>query len=309
MRTAFVGTLILLGSLPASTTADDKEAEIVKTMRSEVQKNVLANVVLDDLFSSDGGKSFAAGRAYKKLFSHVGLAGLKALAEDEDTGIALQAALELHKKVVKRDTPIPNRTNWVFDKKPMEEFLKFAAKRLKTEPPAWWGAVLVKGEVFPDSHHAFITKNEGLLPATAKVKVEKDEVVLTSGKQSVKVPKVVFGKVESDLDSPPVILCGESLSFIARPVCCGHPYDVICVDSKTGKKQWAAPVWASCHISHTGPPSPDYIEIRRHEDTVIVYGCEIFSVYAEAFDAKTGKCQFRFCTCYWGFNSEQWGLK
>ena len=30
---------------------------------------------------------------------------------------------------------------------------------------------------------------------------------------------------------------------------------------------------------------------------------------AEGFDAKTGKSQFRFCTCYWFNFSEAWDLK
>jgi hypothetical protein len=32
---------------------------------------------------------------------------------------------------VKRDPPIEGRTNWIFDKKPMEEFVGLVAKRLK----------------------------------------------------------------------------------------------------------------------------------------------------------------------------------
>jgi hypothetical protein len=300
MRPAFVGTLILVASLLASATADDKEAEKLKAMRNEVLK---------DLFAAED-KSSAVADAYKKLFTHVWLAELKKFMEDEDTSIALQAAWELHRKAVKRDPPIPGRTDWVFDKKPMEEFLKLAAKRLKTELPAWWEATLLKGEVFPGRHHAFIT-NEGPLPPPAKVKVEKDGVVLTSGKQSVKVPKEEFDKAAGDFDigTPPVILCGEELSFIARPVFRSYPFEVICVDSKTGKKQWAVTVWAARRGSSTGPAGVNPVEIRRHGDTVIVYGCESHGMYAEGFDAKSGKCQFRFCTCYWFNFSEAWGLK
>jgi hypothetical protein len=39
-----------------------------------------------------------------------------------------------------------------------------------------------------------------------------------------------------------------------------------------------------------------------------VYGCDSHGMYAEGFDAKTGKCRFRFCTCYWFNFSEAWGL-
>jgi hypothetical protein len=292
--------LILLASLTSSATAGDKEAEKVKALRNEVLKELFA--------AEDESATVAA--AYKKLFTHVGLAGLKTLAEDEDTSIALQAAWELHNKAVKRDQPTLGRSGWVLDKKPMEEFLKLVAKRLKTEPPAWWGATLLKGDVYPGRHHAFID-DEGPLPPTATVKVEKDDMVFTSGKQSVKVPKAEFDKATGDFDigTPPVILCGESLSFLARPVFRGYPFEVICVDSRTGKKQWAVTVWAARRGFSSGPAGVNPVEIRRSGDTVIVYGCESHGMYAEGFDAKSGACRFRFCTCYWFNFSEAWGLK
>jgi hypothetical protein len=299
MRPAFIGTLILVASLPVSATSDDKEAEKVKAMRNEVLENLLP----------EESSSFAAAKAYKKLFTHVRLRGLKTLAEDEDTSIALQAAWELHRKVVKRDPPSPGSSDWIFDKKPLEEFLEFAAKRLKTEPPTWWKASLLKGSVFPGHHHAF--DKEGPLPPPATVKVEKDEVVLTSGKQSIKIPKVEFDKGISDFDRdiPTVILCGETLSFVARPAIRGYPYKFICVDSRTGQKQWEVLVWAVRTGPSTGASVVDPVEIRRQGDTVIIYGSGTFGMYAEGFDAKTGKCQFRFCTCYWFNFSEEWGLE
>ena len=300
MRPVLVGCLLLVATLPATAPADDKEAEKVKAMRNEVLK---------DLFASED-KSAAVAGAYKKLCTHVGLAGLKKLAEDEDISIALQAAWELHRKPVKRNPPIPGRTDWVFDKKPMEEFLGFAAKRLKAEPPAWWGATLLKRDVFPGQHHAFID-NEGPPPPAARVKVEKDDVVITAGKQSIKIPKAEFDKAAGELDigTPPVILGGAELSVVARPVFRGYPFEVIAVDSKTGKKLWAATVWAARRGFSSGPAEVNPVEIRRQGDTVVVYGCESHGMYAEGFDAKTGKCQFRFCTCYWFNNLEAWGLK
>jgi hypothetical protein len=300
MRLVLVSSTLFVASLLGTTSADDKDAEKVKAMR---------NVVLKDLFASEDKSAEVAG-AYKRLFTHVGLAGLKKVAEDEDTSIALQAAWELHRKSVKRDPPVLDRTDWVFDKKSMEEFLKFVAKRLKAKPPAWWGATLLKGDVFPGQHHAFID-NEGPLPPAATVKVEKDHVAITSGKQSVKIPKADFDKAAGDLDigTSPVIMCGAELSFIARPVFRGYPFEVIGVDFKTGKKSWGATVWAARRGFSSGPAGVNPVEIRRQGDTVIVYGCESHGMYAEGFDAKTGKCQFRFCTCYWFNNSEAWGLK
>ena len=81
------------------------------------------------------------------------------------------------------------------------------------------------------------------------------------------------------------------------------------MDSKTGKKQWTRTAWAARRGAASGPEGGSQIEIRRHGDTVIVYGCESHGMYAEGFEARTGKCQFRFCTCYWFNFSEAWGIK
>jgi len=148
-------------------------------------------------------------KAYKTLFMDVGVNGVKKLINDEDTSIALEAAWETHRKAVKREPADRNRTPWVFDKKQIEQFLGVFAKRLKAEPPAWWRATLLKGEVFPRMHHGFPV--EGELPAPAKVDVQKDEVIITSRKQVTRLPKAVYDKVASfvDIDADPVALWGE----------------------------------------------------------------------------------------------------
>jgi hypothetical protein len=95
---------------------------------------------------------------------------------------------------VKRSPPSPRRTDWGFDQKQIQDFLEFMAKRVTVEPPQWWRATMVKGEVFPNRHHAFIDI-EGDLPAAPKVDVEKGEVTITSGNQSIKLGKAVYDGV------------------------------------------------------------------------------------------------------------------
>jgi hypothetical protein len=177
------------------------------------------------------------------------------LAEDADTSIALQAAWELHRKPVKRHPPIPRRTDWVFDKQPMEECLRFVAKRLKAQPPAWWAATLLKGDVFPNQHHAFIDLEDDL-PAAAKVEVGNEKVTVKSGKQSITLPKEVYDKSVSspDIGTPPVALLGAGQSFIARPWARGYPFEVIGLDSRTGRKLWTALVWAARRGVHRETP-------------------------------------------------------
>jgi hypothetical protein len=289
-----------MAAIPAAASDGAKEAQEIRALRSEVLKG---------LFAAEGRSAAVAG-AYKNLFTYVGLARLKKLADDEDKSIALQAAWELHRKPVKRSPPMRYRTAWGFDKKRIEEFLGFVAKRLTTEPPEWWGATLMAGDVFPNQHHAFIDI-EGGLPTAPKVQVDKDEVTITLGNQLLRLPKMVYGgeSAFADIGPPAVVLVGAKQSFVARPTFRGYPFNVVGVDSKTGGKLWLALVWAARRGFSSGPARVNPVEIRRQGDTVIVYGCDSHGMYAEGFDAKTGKCQFRFCTCYWFNFSEAWGLK
>ena len=64
MRLVLLGSTLFVASLLGTTSADDKETEKVKAMRKEV---------LRDLFASEDKSAEVAG-AYKRLFTHVGLA-------------------------------------------------------------------------------------------------------------------------------------------------------------------------------------------------------------------------------------------
>jgi hypothetical protein len=279
---------------------DSKRSEKIKGLRERILKAQ----------QGDAGSSAEAAAAYKELFTYVGRNGLKDLTKDKDTSIALQAAWEVHKKVIKRDPPLAGRTNWVFDKRPTEAFLAFFAERVKAKPPAWWRTNLLNGEVFPDRHHAFITLADDV-PEAPEVEVQEEEVVITVGKRTVHIAKAAYDKVASfpEIGVDPVALWGEEQSFFARPTFRGYPFKAAGVNSKTGEKLWVASVWAARRGFSSGPAGNNPVEIRREGDTVIVYGCESHGLYAEGFDAKTGKCRFRFCTCYWFNFSEAWGLK
>jgi hypothetical protein len=254
--------------------------------------------------------SQSAAEAFEELFTWVGREGLNELTEDENTSIALQAAWETHKKAVKRDPPIRHRTEWGFDEKAIREFLGVLAKRIEAEPPDWWQATLVKGDVFPERHHAFIGLAERL-PTRPEIIVQKDEVLVTTGRQSIRIARASYERAMSvpDVRTASAALWGAKQSFFACPTDRGYPFNAVCVDSKTGKQRWTASVWAARRGFSSGPPGRHLVEIRREGDTVIVYGCESHGMYAEGFDVETGKCRFRFCTCYWFNFSEAWALK
>jgi len=71
---------------------------------------------VDAIRSKKPSSSGVAAEAYKALFEKLGLGRLSALMKDEDTSIALQAAWEHYKKVVKRRVPLEARTDWILDR-------------------------------------------------------------------------------------------------------------------------------------------------------------------------------------------------
>ena len=50
------------------------------------------------------------------------------------------------------------------------------------------------------------------------------------------------------------------------------------------------------------------VESVSSEGSVLVFGGESHGMYLEAFDEKTGKCLYRFCTCYRFNFSESWNV-
>jgi hypothetical protein len=79
-------------------------------------------------------------------------------------------------------------------------------------------------------------------------------------------------------------------------------------EGQGGKPAWKADVWSAGRTILAGR-SYHKVELRQKGDTVYLFGAESHGMYVEAFDVATGKCRFRFCTCYWFNNSERWGLK
>lgn len=302
--------LVLVAPRNVALCSDLKEEEKVQALREAVLKAQAKAISLNKESNADRDSATVA-RAYKAMFTHLGLKGLKSLERDADTSIALQAMWETHKKTILRKPTIPGRTDWVFDQAPMKEFLSLFAKRVHSEPPEWWRIALLGGEVFPGLHHAFIGKPVNV-PARQKVSFKDEVVIVETAEHSFRVSDAVYGEAytASSGSKDSVALWGPEQSFFAIPSFRGYPYKVFGLDSKTGEKIWTASVWAARRGFSSGPPDgPPPVEFRRQGDTLIVYGCDSHGMYAEGFDVKTGSCQFRFCTCYWFNFSEEWKLE
>ena len=104
-------------------------------------------------------------------------------------------------------------------------------------------------------------------------------------------------------------LVGEKNSVLAAfETKGGFDFTLLRLEGKSGKPSWTADVWGAGRTLGIGLGYHN-VDLRQNGDTVFVFGAECYGMYLEAFDIASGKCRFRFCTCYWFLFSEEWELK
>jgi hypothetical protein len=248
------GALLLLAA--CSTAVAEPADPTQATLRKQVLKASDAN---------------AKAAAYKALFLRVGKARLQELTKDPDTGIALQAAWELHKKAVKRAKPVLHRTNDVYDPDELAKFVAFLKERTKAPVPDWWSETIKTAELFPGRHHYF------------------------------DCPEMRFGQA--------ILSTASGRWFAADYPNAGFSYQLTAHEGKGGRLIWKADVWSAGRLFLQGLGGYHRVELRERGGVVHVFGAESHGMYLEAFEAAAGKNLYRFCTCYWFNFSEEWGLK
>jgi len=285
--------LCCLASAPAAEPEKD-----VKALREEVVK-------------ADTQKAKIYG--YKALFEKVGKAGLPDLMKDEDTGIALQAAWEVHKKLVQRSKEIPPQSSDIYEPDGLKKFVEVLKKRTKAPLPDWWAESITIVEVKPGKFHWFRnkpdlrpkyyeTKDYTRLPEDHELERKADTLVYTVGKRSVEFPKDTFGEGSSNFAG----FVGEKRSAIARYST--SPFEIAGFEGKGGKVVWKSEGWGTGLVVITGSWF-NLVEVVENDGTVYVFGKNPDGMYLEAFDLATGKVEFRFSTSYICLYSEAWNIK
>ncbi len=253
-----------------------------------------------------------AGRAYEFYFLRIGRAGLKDLLNDENTGIALQAAWETHLKPVRQFNSLQQGNDENVEPAELGEFVDFFKQRTKVPVPDWWAATVTK---WPEWPHPFdepiVTGPEAPMNAmftrkNLRVEMKGDMLVCKAGDGSIEFPKNTF---RDPLANSFVGSLGKQRSVVAAYQTSGaFPSELAGFTGKGGTPAWRADVWG-CGRGYYGSLSYHFVEMTERNGIVSLFGVEPFGAYAEAFDAVSGTVQFRFCTSYWGNSSEAWGLK
>lgn len=265
---------------------------------------------------------------YRRLFEKVGRAGLPELTKSEDTGLALQASWELHKRLVKRsDVPgaklhdfFPSDT---YDPNEVRKFVAFLKERTKAPVPDWWAKNVSDLSVKKGDFHAHAGVDEERKDFVAVGDEDRKWYVKKGSTLTCSDDRCVYksGSVTINLQRPRTpwdLFVGNTFVDVRgeQVTCVGvysatyaSGYDMGGFDTKNGKLLWTAKIWALWRGAHSGPSACHRVELTANADTVFVFGEEIGGLYLEAFDLKTGACRFRFCTTYWGDYSESWDIR
>ena len=254
------------------------------------------------------------GEAYQQWFEKLDRAGFTDLANDEDVSIALQASWELHKKSELRGEHITLRTDQIYNEDELKRFVKHLEKVTKAPIPAWWSNCICKVDCFPKEHHAFemlkklpIYKSDigYYVPKVATLMRDQNTLTVSAGGFSAAIPAKFDLRL---VDYLPVAISKDERYVAACSTYAGSPFQVARLDHFGQKAIWISDVWAVRRGVSTGP-AHHLVEIAPKGDTVFVFGAETHGMYLEAFQSDTGKCLYRFCTCYWFNFSEKWNLK
>jgi len=268
----------------------------------------------DQVLKADTAAS--AGKAFEEYFQHLGAAGIRDLLTDKDTGIALQADWEVHKKAIKRPTPIVGRADDIYDRDELKKFLAFLKERTKAPIPDWWAAGITEIDLFPGRHLASgeatrnrpkfkKSKSGKFVPEGANLELVDGTFRYSVGGRTVEFPEATFDNLGECLTG----LLGDKRSVVAAfSDAGGFGYKLAGLEGKGGKPTWKTDVWAAGRTM-LGGYAAHRMELQEKDGVVYVFGAESHGMYLEAFDGATGKCLFRFCNGYWFHFSEAWGQK
>jgi hypothetical protein len=152
---------------------------------------------------------------------------------------------------------------------------------------------------------------EGLLvPEGAELEQIGDTVSYSTGGRTVEFPTTVFrGRPFNDIMLG--LIEEKRSTIISSSNLGGFPFNMAGFEGKGGKPSWEADIWAAGRRLFVGAGGfvNHCVELIYKDGSVFVFGAESHGMYMESFDIATGKCKFRFCTCYWFNFSEKWELK
>ena len=126
-------------------------------------------------------------KAYRLLFEKVGRPGLPDLMKGKDTGLALQASWEFHKKLVKRPKKPDRGPDDTYAPAEMKKFVEFLKDRTKSPVPEWWQLAITDLSVNKGGGHMYFGFNQEPKPLEEMAHVFHGMLVWGNGRSAVRM--------------------------------------------------------------------------------------------------------------------------
>jgi hypothetical protein len=246
-----------------------------------------------------------AHKAYMSVFDTASSDVVNKLRCHSNDSVAVAAAWEK----LEREFPREESVEYVYPRQnEVNRFVGFLEGRLKCELPSWWVATLqsVHGE---KRHWSYYSPAGGVPywgtkdaiatpPATSAVLDDRGLLISLDGK-SVRLATDVLKT--TTIRSPVGAACvsSESSRYAIVYADTRQLYQLICLDRASTNVIWMVDIFAGGLTAlSVGRPGFHYATLALCDDRIIVFGSAYNGMYAEAFDAKSGKPLFRFGTGY-----------
>jgi hypothetical protein len=259
--------------------------------------------------------------AYRRLFREFGHAHAAELLHHDDLGIALHSAWQTGVAGKGRGDAAPQRFLGFLEGRtrlrvPLRWEVGFVSRWFASRPflhraalnPYLPVAKFLKADA--DSIGGFVTEPEPLRPTGMDLKAVRgtsltrrgaDATIAVRGEHaSVRLNHRVVEKLREHYHLEAVAAAiGPRHSLLAFYDLLGTRFPLLCVDTKSGRVEWQAEVWALNF--EAGSTAPIHrLSMAVGDKAVGVFG-EGGRCYLEIFDLTTGAPACRFCTDYWGY--------
>lgn len=256
---------------------------------------------VERLLKADSPEKLA--QAYRGLFDHCTSEELRELVAHPDYSVALGAGWER----VRRTLPEEKQAKALPpDKNELYRFLGLVEGRTQIPLPERWASIVLsagsygRGNIwFPRPKGLF--EPGGYAPDTGEerpaLQKEGDQWKVTLDGKMWSAPK----GVDYERDTLVVASASETLFLASYNYWPANPFAVYALDRQTGKTLWWSNVWAEGALFHYEGRGWHDVQLRVQGQHLVVFGIGDGTAYVEAFDAKTGKNLYRFCTSYYVF--------
>jgi len=318
LTSPLVLAIVVAAQAPSAVSVQDKDAEVLKER------------IVKSLAGGPSGAADAA-RAYQQLFAKLSPSGLRELAKSSNLSIALQASWELRDSA-RLDGFSPSAPG---------RFPGFLNGEYGLRVPLRWG-LLFSLSYFEDSNerlsaqeYYYQTGCDGIeretrfqLPASlfriqmipprrttclgecadtsTSVTEDGSILIIRANEKTAVVKKHLFAEELRGLAKHKrcTILISSERCFIAVFEPAGNAFFLYCIDSRSGRLAWRAPIWANYPVlaPHMTGPVDHEVHLDLAGEIVGVFGHGPGGAYIEAFRCNSGANLFRFSANYWGCN-------